>query len=327
MLGSDAATRVGAAARTGQGTILKHTVRTADGRRLSTQSSGDPDGRPVFLLHGTPGSRLGPHPRSAVLHRLGVRLISFDRPGYGGSDRLAGRRVADAAADVLALADTYELEKFAVVGRSGGGPHALACAALLPERTTRAAVLVGIAPHGADGLDWFDGMAQSNVIEFTAAARGYEDIVAHTKAMADAVRANPSSLLATLHAELPDSDRRVVADRGIRSMLLETYAEALRTSDYGWVDDALAFCSPWGFDPATVTVPVLLWHGASDVLSPASHARWLADRIPSAAVVVQAGAAHFGALDVLPDILRWLSSERSSRHRPERHLRSAGAGL
>jgi pimeloyl-ACP methyl ester carboxylesterase len=242
------------------------------------------------------------------LHRLGVRLISFDRPGYGESDRMAGRRVADAAADVLTIADAYGLEKFSVVGRSGGGPHALACAALLPERTTKAAVLVGLAPHGADGLDWFDGMAQSNVIEYTAAANGYEDIVAHTKAVASAVRANPASLIARLQAELPDPDRRVVADRGIRSMLIETYTEALRTSDYGWIDDVLAFCSPWGFDPAAVRVPVLLWHGASDVFSPASHARWLADRIPSAAVVVQAGAAHFGALDVLPDILRWLSA-------------------
>jgi len=300
------------AAHTRRGTILKHTVRAAGGRQLTTQTYGDPDGRPVFLLHGTPGSRLGPHPRSAVLHRLGVRLISFDRPGYGESDRVAGRRVADVATDVLTIADAYGLGKFAVVGRSGGGPHALACAALLPERITKAAVLVGLAPQGADGLDWFDGMAQSNVIEFTAAAHGYADIVAHTKAVADAVRANPASLIARLQTELPDSDRRVVADRGIRSMLVETYAEALRTSDYGWIDDALAFCSPWGFDPATVTVPVLIWHGASDVFSPASHARWLADRIPNAAVVVQAGAAHFGALDVLPDILRWLSACRPS---------------
>jgi pimeloyl-ACP methyl ester carboxylesterase len=104
-------------------------------------------------------------------------------------------------------------------------------------------------------------------------------------------------------------------------MLIETYAEALRTSDYGWIDDALAFCSPWGFDPAAVTAPVLLWHGAGDVFSPASHARWLADRIPNAAVVVQAGAAHFGALDVLPDILRWLSSERPAGHASGRHPR------
>ncbi len=283
-------------------------MRAADGRRLSTQVYGDPEGKPVFLLHGTPGSRLGPHPRSAVLHRLGVRLISFDRPGYGGSDRLEGRQVADAAADVLAIADAYELEKFAVVGRSGGGPHALACAALLPERTTKTAVLVGLAPHGADGLDWFDGMSESNVVEFTAAANGYEGIAAHTRATADAIRANPASLIATLQAELPDPDRRVVADRGIRSKLIESYAEAMRTSDFGWIDDVLAFCSPWGFEPAAVSIPVLLWHGARDVFSPASHAIWLADKIPGAAVVVQAGAAHFGALDVLPDILRWLSA-------------------
>ena len=91
-------------------------------------------------------------------------------------------------------------------------------------------------------------------------------------------------------------------------MLVRNYAEALRTSAYGWIDDALAFCSPWGFDPASVTVPVLLWHGESDVFSPASHARWLAARIPGATVLVQAGAAHFGALDVLPDILRWLAA-------------------
>jgi pimeloyl-ACP methyl ester carboxylesterase len=294
---------------------LKRTVRAADGRRLSTQVYGDPDGKPVFLLHGTPGSRLGPHPRPAVLHRLGVRLIAFDRPGYGGSDRMEGRRVADGAADVRAVADAYGLRKFAVVGRSGGGPHALACAALLPERTTKAAVLVSIAPRGADGLDWLDGMARSNVLEFTAASNGYAGIAAHTKQVADAIRANPASLIAKLQAELPDPDKRVVADRGIRSMLVAAYAEAMRTSDYGWIDDALAFCSPWGFDPAAVTPPVLLWHGANDVFSPASHARWLAGRIPNATVIVQTGAAHFGALDVLPDILRWLCASRSAHDR------------
>jgi pimeloyl-ACP methyl ester carboxylesterase len=258
-----------------------------------------------------------------VLYRLGIRLIAFDRPGYGESDRMAGRQIADVAADVLAIANTYGLDRFAVVGRSGGGPHALACAALLPERVTRAAVLVGLAPQGADGLDWFDGMAQSNVTEHTAAANSYEDIVAHTKAVANAVRADPASLLASLQADLPDPDRRVVADPGIRSMLLETYAEALRRSAYGWVDDALAFCSPWGFDLATVSVPVLLWHGAHDVFSPVSHARWLADRIPSAAVVVQAGAAHFGALDVLPDILRWVSAARPDDHDLVGNVRTA----
>ncbi|HEY6493732.1 MAG TPA: alpha/beta hydrolase [Trebonia sp.] len=289
---------------------MKWTVKASDGRRLATAVYGDPEGRPVFLLHGTPGSRIGPIPRSAVLHRLGVRLICFDRPGYGDSDRLRGRRVADAAADVSAIADALGLERFAVVGRSGGGPHALACAALLPERTTKAAVLVGLAPREAEGLDWLGGMTASNVAEYEAVAQGYEQIAAVTGAAAEAVRADPESLLTMLQQQLPDSDQRVVADRGIRSLLLAAYAEALRTSPNGWIDDDVAFQAPWGFDPAAVTVPVLLWHGASDTFSPVSHVKWLAERIPNAAVVVQAGAAHFGALDVLPNILRWLTSDQ-----------------
>ena len=122
------------------------------------------------------------------------------------------------------------------------------------------------------------------------------------------MRADPASLLAKLQHELPDR-RSARGDRPRHPLAAEAaYAEALRTSAHGWIDDALAFYAPWGFDPAAVTVPVLLWHGASDNLSPVSHAKWLAERIPSAAVVVQAGAAHFGALDVLPDILRWLTS-------------------
>ncbi len=290
------------------GNILKRTVQTTDGRRLATAVYGDPEGRPVFLLHGTPGSRIGPRPRSAILHRLGVRLICFDRPGYGESDRLPGRRVVDAAADVAAIADYFELPKFAVVGRSGGGPHALACAALLPERTTKAAVLVGIAPRQAEGLDWLGGMTESNVAEYAAVTRGYQQIATITRAAAEAVRADPASLLTMLQDQLPDPDQRVVADRGIRSQLLAAYADALRTSEHGWIDDDVAFHAPWGFDLAAVAIPVLLWHGASDTLSPVSHVKWLAERIPHASVVVQPGAAHFGALPVLPDILRWVTS-------------------
>ena len=96
------------------------------GRRLAIEQCGEPEGKPVFLMHGTPGSRLGPRPRAIVLHQLGVRLIAFDRPGYGGSDRKFGRTVADVATDVAAIADALELDRFAVLGRSGGGPHALA---------------------------------------------------------------------------------------------------------------------------------------------------------------------------------------------------------
>jgi pimeloyl-ACP methyl ester carboxylesterase len=291
---------------------LTNVVETGDGRRLSVEVTGDLDGSPVFLLHGTPGSRLGPRPRSQLLHRLGIRLISFDRPGYGSSDRLPGRRVVDAALDVAAIADAYGLDQFAVVGRSGGGPHALACAALLSDRVIRAAVLVSLAPREADGLDWFGGMADSNVDAYAGPAGRLDRVVARLVEIADTVRDDPSRLIAMLYGEMTDDDRRVVADAGIRLGLLRTYAEAVRESPYGWIDDVSAFRAEWGFDPATVSVPVLLWHGERDMFSPVSHSRWLGARIPDAMVVVKSDAAHFDALSVLPDILPWLIADPES---------------
>jgi len=260
----------------------------------------------VFLLHGTPGSRLGPLPRGRVLYELGVRLITFDRPGYGWSDRLVARLVADVVPDVQAIADELGLDRFAVIGRSGGGPHALACAALLPERVTRAGVLVSLAPWAAEGLDWFAGMADSNVREYTAAATAPEALTAHLVQVAAQIRADPASHVNTLNPEMPEADRRIVADVGIRALLAQNFAEALRDSAAGWIDDALAFCAPWGFNLADIKVPVLLWHGQNDVFSPASHARWLADQIPGAIMSIRPDTAHFGALEVIPDVLSWL---------------------
>jgi pimeloyl-ACP methyl ester carboxylesterase len=281
-------------------------VRSADGRQLAVRDSGHPSGHPVVYLHGTPGSRVGPFPRGRVLYELGVRLISFDRPGYGGSDRHPGRRVADVAQDVAAIADELGLGKFAVVGRSGGGPHALACAALLPDRVNRAGVLVSLAPWAAEGLDWFAGMAESNVREFTTAASDPELLIATLGQAADKIKADPVSHVSTLGPELPESDRRVVADTGIRQLLAKNFAEALRDSAAGWIDDNLAFCAPWGFSLSEIRMPVRLWHGEDDVFSPAAHARWLAGRIPGAELWMGSDAAHFGALEVVPDMLSWL---------------------
>jgi pimeloyl-ACP methyl ester carboxylesterase len=260
----------------------------------------------VFILHGTPGSRVGPFPKTRVLYELGVRLISFDRPGYGGSDRLSSRRVADVVPDVVAIADALDLDRFAVLGRSGGGPHALACAALLPERVTRAGVLVSLAPWAAEGLDWFAGMADSNVREYTAAASRPELLTARLVQAAARIKANPASHVASLSPEMPEADRRVVADFGIRALLAQNFAEALRDSADGWIDDALAFCAPWGFNLADIKVPVLLWHGENDVFSPAAHARWLASQIPDAIMSIRPDTAHFAALEVMPDVLSWL---------------------
>jgi pimeloyl-ACP methyl ester carboxylesterase len=281
-------------------------VRSADGRQLAVRVSGHPTGHPVVYLHGTPGSRVGPFPRGRVLYELGVRLISFDRPGYGGSDRRPGRRVADVVQDVEAIADHLGLGTFAVVGRSGGGPHALACAAQLPGRVTRAGVLVSLAPWAAEGLDWFAGMAESNVREFTTASMEPELLMTTLAQTADKIKADPRSHVSTLRLEMPEADLRVVGDTGILRLLANNFAEALRDSAAGWIDDNLAFCEPWGFELSDIDVPVLLWHGEYDVFSPAAHARWLAERIPGAELWMGSDAAHFGALEVVPDVLSWL---------------------
>ncbi|WP_246268260.1 alpha/beta fold hydrolase [Acrocarpospora macrocephala] len=287
-------------------------VSTADGRRLAVEERGAPDGSPVFLLHGTPGSRVGPAPRPQVLYRLGVRLITFDRPGYGLSDRLKGRAIASIAADVAVIADALGIGRFAVVGRSGGAPHALACGALLPDRITKVAALVGLAPPKAEGLDWFEGMAPSNVREYTIGQGGIAPVAASLAAAVAQIRADPASKLRGLATENTATDRRTIADFGIRTMLLDNFSEALRASADGWVDDIVAFCSDWSFDPARITVPTLVWHGEQDVYAPVGHARWLGRRIPGAILRIDRGTAHFGALDVLPDVMLWLIREQNN---------------
>ncbi|MCB5167107.1 alpha/beta hydrolase [Streptomyces bambusae] len=291
---------------------MRSRVRTADGRKLTVETLGDPRGTPVFLLHGTPGSRLGPAPRGMVLYQRRIRLITHDRPGYGSSDRRPGRSVADAAQDVAAIADALGLDTFAVVGRSGGAPHALACAALLPGRVTRCATLVGLAPRDADGLDWFDGMTTFNVREYTSATAAPEELAARLIPRSDAIARDPGRLLEELRLELTDNDRIIVSDAGLRLMLERNYREGLRHSPYGWLDDIHAFSGPWGFDPADITCPVLLWHGEQDVFSPVGHSRWLARRIPRSTAAFEPASAHFAAFRALPEILTWLVRDRDA---------------
>lgn len=283
-------------------------TRTSDGRRLAVEQYGDPSGRPVFLLHGTPGSRLGPAPRETLLYHLGIRLIAFDRPGYGDSDRLPGRTVSAAAADVRCIADALGIDRFAVVGRSGGAPHALACAALLPERTTRVGALVSLAPRDAPGLDWFEGMTESNVREYVNADIGRSRVTATLGLRSRSILADPAASIAEMTSRLPEPDRRVVADAGIQHMLERNFAEGLRSSPDGWVDDVMAFSTGWGFELGWINTPVKLWHGEDDIFAPVEHTRWLGRNIPDAEVEIEADAAHFAALEVLTRVLNWAAS-------------------
>jgi len=195
-----------------------------------------------------------------------------------------------------------------VVGRSGGGPHAMAAAALLPAQVTRAAVLVSLAPNDADDIDWYAGMNDANVREFATARSDEQKLIESLRLQADRTRRSPLSLLDALRGQITAPDRRVVRDVTIERLLLETYAEAMRPGPYGWIDDTLALRRDWGFRLQDIRQRVRLWHGADDNVVPVSHTRWLAERIPRAEIEVQTGAAHFGAMEVLTDILSWLAA-------------------
>jgi pimeloyl-ACP methyl ester carboxylesterase len=284
---------------------MEMVVEARDGRKLAVTSAGAATGVPIFLLHGTPGSRNGPQPRGIVLDWLGVRLIGYDRPGYGKSTRQPGRTVADSAEDLAAIADALDIGRFSVVGRSGGGPHALAAAALLGDRVDTVATLVSLAPYAAEGLDWYGGMTSSNVREYSEADDDRGAVESSLREEAARVREDPESLLKRLHPELTPSDLRIVADFGIRRLLTDTYSEGTLQGGDGWIDDVLAFRRPWGFDVSDITVPTLLWHGAEDRFSPVEHTLWLAGHLPDARMVkIEPGASHFSAVEVLPKILK-----------------------
>ena len=284
-------------------------IRDSDGRRMSVESLGDPEGKPVFLLHGTPGGRNGPRPRGIVLYRLGIRLISYDRPGYPGSDRVQGRSVASAAEDVRIIADYLDIDRFSVVGRSGGAPHALACAALLQDRVISAAALASLAPRDAQGLDWEANMTESNVRAYNLAKCDPPDeLEIMLKEQAGSIGKGSEGLLTTLGPEMRAHDKQVIDDVALRRIIANVHVDALSNNCIdGWVDDVVALGNKWGFKPDKITAPVKLWGGRDDVFSPVKHTYWLAERIASAEVEI--GEAHFGTVMILPAILSWMARQ------------------
>ena len=279
--------------------------RTAQGLELTYLEVGDPDGSPVLYHHGTPGSRLEHHPDEGVYLDRKIRWIAYDRPGYGRSSREAGRRVASAAAYAEALADYLRLERFALMGVSGGGPHTLACAALLPDRVSRAAVLVGAAPSDDPAFNFLDGMAEVNLEEFGAALAGEEAITALLDPQVETIRSEPDELLDALASELPAPDQAMLARPEVRAIVRSSFVESVRQGSGGWVDDDLAFATAWGFELADVPTEVRLWQGDLDVLVPRSHGEYLAAHLPNAEFNVVPDAGHL-LLDHWPDALDWL---------------------
>jgi pimeloyl-ACP methyl ester carboxylesterase len=289
------------------------TLQTPDGRQLAYALWGDPDGFPILVLHGTPGCRLERWPDEELFRRLGVFLITHDRAGYGQSTRRPGRRIVDEVDDVAALADHLGLERFGVTGGSGGGAHALACAARLPDRIERAACVVGVAPFGEAGLDrdaWLDGMDPENIKEFGWAEAG-EDVLTreleaeNAKIMAR-VAEDPSSVLGDF--DLSESDRAELERKERVQVIRESWAEHSVRGVGGWVDDDLAHIEPWGFDVSEISIPVLIRYGATDVLVPPAHGEWLAAHVPGAVVKVEQEAGHLGSNpeEEYAESARWL---------------------
>jgi pimeloyl-ACP methyl ester carboxylesterase len=269
------------------------TVTTKDGRTLAYVERGQADAVPLIVCHGTPGSRLTRHPDEGIYDRHGVRAIVYDRPGYGRSAPKSGRSVADAAADIEAIADGLGLERFTVVGGSGGAPHALACGALLGDRLIRVGALVTPAPSDTGDFDFFAGLAEINVKEFGAALEGKEAIDAYLEPYVEAIRSDPDAVLDEITSELPEVDRAIAAKPEFREVIRDSFVEAVRQGVRGWADDDLAFAKTWGFELEDVRAEVRLWQGELDVLAPRTHGEYVASRLPNAHFELLEGGGHF----------------------------------
>jgi pimeloyl-ACP methyl ester carboxylesterase len=278
-----------------------------DGRVLAVLEAGDESGPAVVAIHGTPGSGLIWRGLAEDAQARGIRLLAYDRPGYGGSDPHPGRTVADAAGDVAAIADALGIDRFAVEGGSGGGPHTLACAALLPDRVVAAASLAGVAPYPAEGLDWLDGMGQDNLDEFAATLAGRETLERYLREQADAMlAAEPNAIADTLRSLLSPPDAAVLTGE-FAEYLAESTRRAIGERLEGWIDDDFVFMNPWGFEFGEIRVPVQLLHGAQDRFVPMAHGEWLAERIPGVDAHLSEEDGHLTIqLARIGDVHAWL---------------------
>ena len=274
--------------------MIEQDLQLGDGRRLHVYDTGPGEGGrlPVVWHHGTPNVGAPPQPLFAAADRLGLRWVSFDRPGYGGSTVAPGRTVLSVAGDVAAAADALGIEEFAVVGYSGGGSYALGCAAALGARVRAVVTLAAIAPYGAEGLDWFAGMVPSGVAALGTAAAGR------------AVRAALEASGFGYDAQFTAADLALFD--GVWGWLGKVAGPALDAGPYGQIDDDVSYTLPWGCDPAAILAPVLLLHGTQDRIIPASHGSWLADHCSTAELRLCPGDSHFTIVTHAESGLDWL---------------------
>lgn len=278
--------------------------QTRPGRSVEVLTAGPADGLPLVFHAGTPSGLVPYQPMVDVAAARGLRLIRYGRPGYGASGAQRGRLVADAAFDVGAVLDHIGAERCVTVGTSGGGPHALATAALLPGRCLAAATVAGVAPRSAEGLDWLAGMAPENVAEFGAAMDGEPALTSFLEAAArELAEVTGEQVAASLGTLASRADRGVLTGE-FAAFLAESFRAAVRTGIAGWRDDDLAFAAGWGFSIDAIAVPVSVWQGDDDMMVPFAHGQWLARQIPGAIAHLLPGEGHLTIAEtMLGDVL------------------------
>jgi pimeloyl-ACP methyl ester carboxylesterase len=289
--------------------VQERDLELPDGRTVHVYDTGpEPGAGParltVFWHHGTPNIGPPPAPLLPESARLGVRWVSHDRPGYGGSTARPGRDVASVAEDAARIADALGVDRFAVMGHSGGGPHALACAARLPDRVVGVVCLAGLAPYDAPGLAWFAGMSDADVASLRAARDGREARIRHEHAGAGTETpldpgSDPGSDPGPTTADLATL-------AGPWSWLESVTGPEAGAGLDGLVDDDVAFVTPWGFDPADVLAPTLLVHGVLDRVVPSTHSVWLDSRCPRSQLRLGLEDGHVSVLESAAAALEWL---------------------
>jgi pimeloyl-ACP methyl ester carboxylesterase len=279
-------------------------ITLPDGRQLETWIDGAPERGTLVFHNGTPSSGLPYEGDLAAARARGLRFVSWSRPGYGGSSRQPGRSVAEVAADTRAILDQLGIERAYVAGHSGGGPHALACAALLPGRVIATALLAGVAPYPADGLDYLAGMGEENVEEFTAAIAGPEALIPFKERNWPILRQVTREDITAAFGDLVDDVDRATLMGSAGEYLAACFRSGLRDSYWGWFDDDMAFVKPWGFDLRSISGPVHVWQGAHDRMVPFTHGQWLAAHIPGAIPHLRPEHGHLSlVVDSFPEIL------------------------
>ena len=270
----------------------RFSISLPDGRVLDVRVSGPEDGVPLLAHHGTPSSGMPYRPFVESAAARGLRMVTYTRPGYGGSTRHEGRSVADCAADAAKVIDHLGVDRFYTTGQSGGGPHALACAALLPDRVIACASTAGVGPYGADGLDFLFGMAQENVDEFGAALEGPDALEAFLEKVVPGLQsATPAGIIAELGGLVSEVDAAALTGE-FAEHVVEMFHEAMEPGIWGWFDDDVAFTRPWGFDLGAIRVPVAIWQGVQDNMVPAAHGEWLGAHVAGARANIRPDHGH-----------------------------------